>query len=34
MYNHKQILEKVFKQALTYNANKALLSEKIKTFSD
>ena len=30
MNNHKQILEKVFKQALTYNDSKFLLSEKIK----
>ena len=30
MQNHKQILEKVFKQALTYNDGKVLLSEKIK----
>ena len=30
MYNHKQILEKVSKQALTYNESKVLLSKEIK----
>lgn len=34
MQNHKQILEKVFKQALTYSNGKVLLSEKIKTNID
>ena len=34
MNSHKQILEKVFKQALTYSDGKILLPEKIKTNID